>query len=153
MGQPLKNIYPHATAWQLFKYKVSIFFRKLFITIGFIGLIVATFYLGGRLNPATVITQAEVIKEIEIKAPIMAKIAKCESPTGHWKNGQVSLGANKDGSVDIGKYQINNKYWGKEATEMGLNLMVEEDNEAFAMWLYKTHGTEPWVWSKPCWNK
>lgn len=152
-GKRLKDIYPHATGWQVFKYKVRKFLRKVFITAVIIASIVGIFKLGGILNPATIVTKAEIIKEVEVKAPILDRIAKCESPTGHWKNGQVVMRSNKDHSVDVGKYQINNSAWGAKATELGLNLTVEKDNEAMAIWIYKNRGTGDWYASKDCWMK
>lgn len=151
-GKHLKDIYPHATAWQVFKYRVAMFLRKVIIAIIIISAFYATFKVGGIMNPATIVTTAEVIKEVEVKAPILDRIAKCESPTGHWKNGQVVININRNGSYDQGKYQINS-IWNKKATELGLNLMVEKDNEEMARWIYTNRGTEDWYSSKSCWQK
>lgn len=153
-GKRYKDIYPHATKWEVFKFKV----RKLFVNILFwgmiAGIIFGIFKLGGVLNPATIYTTAEVIKEVPIQAPVLERIAKCESGGSQFdKNGQLTLNGNKDGSVDIGKFQINNKYWGKKAKELGYDLTKEKDNEAFAQYLYTNYGTDAWVWSKKCWNK
>ena len=154
MGQRLKDIYPHATKWQVFKFKVRKFIGRV-VLLGLIGFVLwGAFKLGAELNPATIYTKAEVIKEVPIKAPVMDRIAVCESGGQHLdKNGQVQLNANTNGSVDIGKYQINNKAWGKKATELNLNLFVEEDNKAMAQYIYETHGTEPWYSSKKCWQR
>lgn len=108
----------------------------------FMGLAV---YVGMR-NP---VVKAELVKEFP---PILTKIAKCESPTGHWKNGQVVVGVNKNGSYDTGKYQINS-IWNKKATELGFNLAVEQDNEAMAEWIYANRGTGDWSSSANCWRK
>jgi hypothetical protein len=61
--------------------------------------------------------------------------------------------ANANRSIDIGIGQINEFYWGKKATEMGYDLTKEADNLAFTIWLFENHGSEPYVWSKACWNK
>jgi hypothetical protein len=151
-GKHLKNIYPHATKWQVFKYRVAMFLRKVLIVTIIIATLYGVYKLGGIMNPAIVYTKAEVIKEVEAKAPILERIAKCESPTGHWKNGQVVININNNGSYDTGKYQINS-IWNKKATEMGLNLMIEKDQDTFARWLYSTRGTEDWYSSKKCWQK
>ncbi len=154
MGKRLRDLYPHATKWEMFTYRLRIFFRNLVI-LGFIVLaFYATYRIGGELNPATIYTKAEVVVEVPIKAPVLERIATCESGGSHYdKNGQVQFNANTNGSVDIGKYQINNKAWGKKATDMKLNLVVEEDNKKMAQYIYETHGTEPWYSSKKCWNK
>lgn len=154
MGKRLKDIYPHATKWQVFKYRVRRFMIQL-MWCGVLALVVAgIFEAGGYANPKSIILPpSQVIKEVEVRANVLDRIAKCESPKGHWENGQVVVRSNTNRSVDIGKYQINNFAWGKKASELGYNLAVEEDNEAMALWIYKNHGTEPWYSSKSCWNK
>jgi hypothetical protein len=95
----------------------------------------------------------EVIKEVQVMhAPVLDRIAKCESGGVHKRNGQVIFNANTNGSVDIGLYQINS-IWNSTATKMGLDLTLESDNKKFAEYLYTTKGTEPWYSSKSCWNK
>jgi hypothetical protein len=108
----------------------------------------------GKITAEPIIVHAKEIVEvpIEVIPPVMERIAKCESGSNHYKNGQVLIRSNKDGSVDIGYYQINSVH-NKQATLMGLDLTKEEDNKTFAMHLYKTIGTEPWYSSKACWNK
>ena len=84
----------------------------------------------------------------------MERIAKCESGNNQFDStGQVQLNANTNKSVDIGVFQINNKVWGKKATELGYDLMVEKDNRAMAEYIYETRGTEPWGASSKCWSK
>lgn len=107
-----------------------------------------------RTNTVVVTKEIEVVKEVTVKAKVLERIAQCESGNSHYdKNGQVMLNGNKNGSSDIGKYQINTRIWGKKATEMGLNLAIESDNETFAQYLFNTYGSEPWIWSRPCWNR
>ena len=150
----LKDIYPHATRWEVVKYRVGRFFRKVFIVSGTLAVLIGAFYLGGFLNPTTNIKAVEVIKEVKRQdiPAVMQRITACEAPKGHYENGQVLLRANKNGSVDVGKYQINS-IWFKKASELQLDLSDEKDNETFALWLYENRGTEDWVWSKPCWQK
>lgn len=151
-GERKRDIYPHATKWQIFKFK----FRKFMVNLLFWGIITSVigggFYIYYQFNPSIIYTKAEVIKEVPIKASVLDRIAKCESGGQHWKNGQVLVKGNDNGSVDVGKYQINT-IWFPKATELGLNLMVEKDNEAFAQYLFSTYGSEPWIWTKKCWNK
>ena len=153
----LKDIYVGATKWEVFKYRVVIFLREVLIRVGIVVALFAMLITGMCMSPTAV--AGEVEKTIEVPstktiAPVLVRIGKCESSTGHYgPNGQVIVIGNKNGSVDIGKYQINEKLWGKKATELKFNLFLEADNEAMAVWLYKNYGTEPWVWSKPCWQK
>ncbi len=118
-------------------------------------LIVGGLKVGQHFAPQPIV-YAEKIVEVEStkEAPVLTRIAKCESGNKHiGSNGQVILNANTNGSVDVGVMQINERIWGKKATELGLNLWVEKDNRAFGKYLYDNFGTEPWVWSKACWNK
>lgn len=153
-GERQKDIRPNMTKWQIFLYKVKRFFKVLFWGIMVTLFLVGVYELGNYYGDTKVIyTKQEVIKEVPIKASVLERIAKCESPTGHWKDGQVVMSSNTNHSVDIGKYQINNKAWGKKATELGYNLVVEKDNEAMAQWIYTNRGTEDWYSSKSCWMK
>lgn len=102
----------------------------------------------------------EVVVEVPRQAPVLDRIAGCETQgnpnvkgTHYAKNGQVLLSPNKDGSVDIGYYQINDDLWGKKASEMNLNLVVEADNKKFGEYLYATRGTQDWYLSAKCWNR
>lgn len=108
--------------------------------------------LNTYLNPRVVTITRTV--EIARNAPVLERIALAESGNSQVdKRGQVVLHANKDGSVDIGVFQINNTAWGKIATSIGYNLTIERDNRAFAQYLYETYGTEPWYSSRSKWNK
>ena len=92
------------------------------------------------------------IVEVEVKALVLDRIANCESSNRQYgKDGQVLVNINSNGSYDIGRYQINS-VWNQQATKLGFNLFKEEDNRAFALWLFKTHGTTAWESSRKCWN-
>ncbi len=134
---------------------IAIWLFKWFVMIAVMGGIITliVLYVQARY-PKVIYTTAEVIKEVPAKAPILDRIAKCESPSGHYdKTGQVVARGNKNSSVDIGKYQINNDVWGAQATKLGYNLFVEKDNEAMAHWIYENVGTGPWYLSAKCWSK
>lgn len=131
-----------------FKRNVFWFFKRVFWGMT-IGLTAMTLYiLGGMHNP---IVKAELIKEG--MAPVLERIAKCESQNQHYgKSGQVLMSANTNGTVDVGRYQINT-VWFSKATEMGLDVTNEEDNAEMAEYIYKNKGTGPWSSSAKCWNK
>jgi len=154
-GKKTTYMYLRLTKWQIFKRKVKRFFNNLLWLIVMASIVYGIYQAGAYFNPKTIITQAEVIREVPMKAPILEKIAKCESGGKHYgSNGQVIVRGNVGvghNSVDIGKYQINSYYWGAKATELGLNLWVEEDNEAMAMYIYQEKGTEAWSASRKCW--
>ncbi len=145
------------TKFQLFKMKTIKFIQRLVLyTVAlsvFCGIVYGAFKVGGMyVKPEIVEAKVEVIKEVETPSPVMERIAKCESGGHHTKNGQVIINVNNNKTSDIGLFQINS-IWNKKATDLGLNLSVEADNRAFAMWLYKNHGTSDWSASYKCWSK
>lgn len=139
--------------WVTFKSKVRSFFKKvIFWSIVVVCLAGVVQYFRWAY-PTEVIIEKEVIVEREITYPVLQRIAECESNNRHFgESGQVLMVGNTNKSVDVGRYQINS-LWFKKAHELGLDLTLEKDNEAFAIYLYKTYGTEPWIHSKKCWNK
>ena len=83
---------------------------------------------------------------------LLDKIAMCESGGKQFdKNGYVIRG--KKNKYDIGKYQINEKYWGKKSKKLGYNIFSLKGNTEMAMWIYKNYGSKPWTWSKKCWGE
>jgi len=85
--------------------------------------------------------------------PILEKIAKAESGDSQvGTTGQTIIHVNTNGTYDTGKYQINS-IWNALATKLGYNLMIEKDNEAFALYLFNNYGSEPWSSSKARWDK
>lgn len=152
MGKRLKDIYPHATKWQVFKYRVIKFTRKVFWFSTAIGTLYLAGWFGSTFYPKTLYAVQEKFIQIESPSAVMDRIANCESKGQQFRNGQVLVVGNKNGSVDMGKYQINISIWGKKATELGYDLTTEKGNTDMAMWLYKNKGTEPWVHSKKCWQ-
>lgn len=105
--------------------------------------------------------------EIEAAAPVLDRIAQCESHNSHTctdalikvglcsasEKGQVVVNANGNKTVDVGKYQINLYYWGAKASAMSINLFEEEGNERMAKWIYANYGTGDWSASAKCWKK
>ena len=147
------------------KLKLNVLAEKFsqFYTVFFFGLIcfvVGAAYFTIKYSPIPAdpmgITLVEVAQAegVEQSIPILDKIAECESGNMHFdpKTGQVLTVGNTNKTVDIGRYQVNEHYWGTKATELGLDLFDEEDNETMAKWILANHGTEPWVHSKGCWN-
>lgn len=138
------------------------FIAKWTIIICTIGLFFYGYYLS---HPKTIYTNAEIIKEVESLAPVLKRIAQAESHNSHFctealikskmcadgELGQVLVRSNTNNTIDVGRYQINVYYWGKQATAQGLNIFDEQDNEKMAIWIYKNYGTEPWYSSGKNW--
>lgn len=158
MGKPLHHVYPHATKFQVFKWKVGEFLKacvRFTVKVAFFsGIGYGLFMAGAYFNPIiTYATQEKVVeKVVEVSVPVMDRIARCESTNTHFdKNGQVLVRGNTNRTVDVGRYQINS-VWFKKATELGLDVFKEEDNKKMAYWIYHNHGTEPWYASEKCWR-
>lgn len=102
------------------------------------------------------------IREVETPAiatlhPELVPICTCESGqgTGKPQHFNIQTGEVLRGVVnpqDIGMCQINLKYHQAAAERMGLDVFKEEDNIAYANWLFEQEGSTPWNWSKPCWG-
>ena len=96
----------------------------------------------------------EYVREKESQAIVLEKIARCESAGKQFEDdGRLVKRVNKNGSVDYGKFQINDKHWELKAIELGYNIYTLEGNEAMAKWIYENRGTEDWYLSKKCWQK
>jgi hypothetical protein len=104
---------------------------------------------------------SEIIEEIPVLEklrPELFKICTCESGQGtgkpqHYnvKTGEVIRGfVNSD---DIGMCQINRKYHERTAEGMGLDIFTEQGNIRYANWLYAQQGSQPWNWSRSCWDR
>ncbi len=133
------------------------FWTKISVVAALFGVIAYSFGVADKGN--TVYAQNIIVTPTpaELEAPVLARIADCESGNGtkgsgtQFKNGQVIFKANTNGTVDVGKYQINSS-WDKQATKLGLDLTKEKDNYAMAKWIYENQGTGPWASSAHCWN-
>ncbi len=142
----------------LLKYRLKQAF-KLVISISFVGgILTIAFFIGAySFSTNTVIAD-------NVKAPtpphfnVLDRIADCESGSGkkgtgtQFRGGQVLLHANKNGTTDIGKYQINMYVWRKQATKLGFNLATEKGNTKMAEWIYLNYGTGSWKYSRKCWR-
>ncbi len=131
---------------------VLVWVKRLLIA-ALIGSIAFGIYYVGTLDAQTISTTNVVQVAPLQNFPILHKIALAESGDSQvGRDGQVVVHVNKDGSYDIGRYQINST-WNALATKMGYNLFVEKDNEAFARYLFENYGSEPWSSSKGTWDK
>ncbi len=84
--------------------------------------------------------------------PIMSRVAFCESSFRHFdEDGKVLRGiVDRD---DIGVMQINERYHGESAKNLGYDLHSFEDNLEFARLLYSQSGLKPWNASAKCWSQ
>jgi hypothetical protein len=155
MGNPLKDIYPHSTKLEIIKYRFARGIRVLGIQAVIALALLTSNYIGQiTVEPVKVYADREVVKEVRVKAPVMDRIAFCESSGQHIekKTGQVVMRSNNNKTVDVGKYQLNS-VWFKKASDLGLDITKEEDNEKMAYWIYENRGTSDWSASSQCWNR
>ncbi len=82
----------------------------------------------------------------------MIQIARCESTFRHTLSDGTVLQGKVD-PADTGVMQINARYHGKKAEELGLDLTNIYDNMAYARDLYERQGTRPWNASSQCWGQ
>ena len=145
----------NSTKWQAFGYHCLNGLRRTTMVAIFAVWAYASGFVWNKVNPVTVYAEKTVVQVVTATttAPVLERIAKCESGGNQMKNGQVQINVNKNGSVDIGKYMINLTIWGKTATKMGYDLTKQSDNESFAEWLYLNKGTGDWSASQSCWYK
>lgn len=133
------------------------------VTCTAIWLIVGGYTVRAWDDSRTIEVQNIIVKESpkETTATIMARIADCESGGGKKggakqfnADGSIVTKVNENGTVDVGKYQINmQKAHIVAMAKLKLNPFTEEGNEAYAKYLYETQGTEPWFPSKGCWKR
>lgn len=157
LGKPLHQVYPHASWFQVLKYRTFRAVRWFAIRFA-IGMAGTALLAGGYVYASITAPELKAINvmaPVTIKdlAPILHRIALAESGDKQFgRDGQVIIHINNNGTYDQGRFQVNST-WNKIATKMGYNLSNEKDNEAFAIFLFETYGSEPWSASKSTWNK
>lgn len=96
-------------------------------------------------------TRREYVQAFFEHQPVLARIAFCESSFKHNDtNGSVLRG--KVDSRDVGIMQINERYHGKQAKELGYDIYTLRGNMAYARYLFEKQGVKPWNASSACWD-
>jgi len=92
------------------------------------------------------------LKDEYADTPILVDVARCESAFKQFhEDGKVVRGrVDRD---DIGVMQINERYHGETAENLGIDIYTVDGNIAYAKYLYDKFGTKPWSASKSCWSK
>jgi len=84
-GKQLRDVYPHATPWQVFKYRVTKFFIKVTKVAGFVAVIALSGWIGATYYPKVVLATQEVHvntlpeKLDELKMDVVLRLEACES--------------------------------------------------------------------------
>ena len=126
MGEPLKNIYPHATRFQVFKYKLAMFTRKALIASFLLGAIYGAFKVG-RITTSPIFVQAEdkssqmyQDKIDGLKDAVLEKLSACES-AGHKESDGIIIMDTND-KISIGQFQ-----WQVSSVKHYYKLMTGKD--------------------------
>lgn len=137
-GARLKDIYPHATKWQVFKYKVRKFVHKVVqmtILTAILSAVVATTFFIGRYSKADIALADEpnYSQRVDsLKTEVVNKIKSCESKGYVENDGLIILDTNNKMSIGQLQFQTNTviyyyqKLYGqkittKEAVEIALD--------------------------------
>lgn len=149
------------------QYAIEGFWHRLWSNVKWytVWRILPAIILGVGIWAAYEFGQMEASREVVVKnvpvveqMSILDRIAKAESGGMQFnqKTGLPIMHANLTGvyagSIDIGKYGINDRIWGVKAKELGYDLLTEKGNEQMARWLIANKGTEPWSASKVNWK-
>lgn len=119
--------------------------------------LLATMFLSLNIVPAVAhspVSPEVVEKVVRTKfasAPVMIKIARCESTFRQYES-DGSLLYNKEGSSAVGVMQIMSSVHMSDAKRLGHDITTLDGNLDFALHLYKTQGTRPWDDSRHCWG-
>lgn len=108
MGQRLCDIYPHATRWQVFKYKVRNATRKTMIFMMFCALLGVTFKIGAFVSPRTILAENQV-QQIQVdslpgkiealKDNVVSKLSDCERAGHTEEDGIIIYDDNSAGTL------------------------------------------------------
>ncbi len=97
-------------------------------------------------------TTEEVLIEKFKDAPVMLRIAACESSTKQFnENGTLVKNWNANGTFDEGVFEINSKHI-KEAKILGYDPATLKGNIGYARYLYDKNGLFDWLSSWNCWG-
>ena len=91
--------------------------------------------------------------ENDLDPNVMLNIAFCASSLRQFNDDGTALRGTHN-ALDVGIFQINEKYHLETSRRLGYDIYTTEGNIDYAIWLMKKEGTQPWVWSRDaCWSK
>ena len=105
---------------------------------------------GVKLSPEK-LDLARQIRAVFADAPIMVRVAMCESGLTHRENGELLR--NKNGSSARGAFQVMMSYHGPEMRKMGLDPRRTDEYLAYVRFLYDQQKLAPWKESQACWSR
>ncbi len=174
-GKRLKDIYPHATRFQVLKYKTKRVARKIFLLSAFFTILYTAFFLGSKLNPATIYTKAEVIREIDslstkieqLKEEVLDLVKQGESQNKDEDYALITFDPHKTNNkveiASVGSYQYKiptvifyyKKLYNQDITRKQAVLIALDDNKARSLTkdiIFKENGVRNWFNTKNKYN-
>lgn len=114
-GKPMRKIYPHATRWQVIKYKAAKLFRQIamvvMVSVGLAGgfLVLRYFFptIIYKTESKDVVVDTLKWKVDELKSGVLADLKQCESGGAKESAGIVKFDSN--GVASIGSFQFQVK--------------------------------------------
>lgn len=147
-GKRLKDIYPYATKWEVFKYRAMQIFRKILFIITLALISIGVGFIIRYNFPKQIIVVAEKVVEVdnlstkvkELKAEVLDSLRFCESTGYNENDGLIIYDSNKIASIGLYQFQkktviyyyktiYNKEITGKEAIEIALS---EKDSRKLA---------------------
>lgn len=112
-GKRLRDVYPYATKFQVFKFKLAKFVRKVVVTSFIIGLIAGAYQVGKETTSSTVVQAEDTSREMlevridTLKDKVVSDIQKCESAGHKESDGLIVFDSNKKASLGTMQFQID----------------------------------------------
>lgn len=145
-GKRLKDVYPYATKFEVFKFKVTRFFRKVVIVTGAIaflaGVAVGSFKIG-QVTPGTKYVMADssnamfASKIDSLENGVVAQVSSCED-TGHIE-GLIIFDTNHKPSIGIMQFQVTTviryekQLYGNTIDAKQAELIALDDTQSLAL--------------------
>lgn len=117
-GERMRDIYPHATKWQVLKFRVRRFIARALIVLklGFIAvsILLITFWFGGLAYSSERVTMQdrEVIRDTlsekieQLKEGVLNDLRACESGGAKESAGLITYDSNKVASIGSYQFQV-----------------------------------------------
>lgn len=114
MGKRMKDVYPYATRFQVIKWKIRMFFRKLFIVSIAIVSLVGALFIGKTFYPNTTYAVQEKLVMVdsldrkidELKNNLIDDLVSCESAGHKEDDGIIIFDSNNKASIGQLQFQI-----------------------------------------------
>jgi hypothetical protein len=117
-GELMSHIYPHATKFQVFKYRAGRFIARIvkltLLTSAGLAIIMGAFVIGKTLYPKTIYAEKAVVVEVDnlsgrveqLKNETLAQLKVCETGSKTEAHGVITFDSNKKASIGLYQFQV-----------------------------------------------